>query len=69
MLAQFDKFIQLDRTFSDLALSEAEGRESEVFRLMRREKRTQWSDLLKEPRVALLSEAGSGKTEEIRHIL
>lgn len=64
----FDEFIQLHRTFHDLALSEEEGRESELFRLMRRDKPTQWSDLLEEPRVILLSEAGSGKTEEIRHV-
>lgn len=35
---------------------------------MRRDKPTLWSDLLHEPRVILLSEAGSGKTEEIRHV-
>lgn len=68
MSDDFDEFIQLDRTFRDLALSEEEGKESELFRLMRRDKPTQWSDLLREPRVVLLSEAGSGKTEEIRHV-
>ena len=35
---------------------------------MRRDKPTQWPDLLEESRVVLLSEAGSGKTEEIRHV-
>lgn len=59
MSDDFDEFIQLHRTFHDLALSEEEGRESELFRLMRRDKPTQWSDLLEEPRVVLLSEAGS----------
>lgn len=68
MLDDLDKFIQLDRTFHDLALSEEEGKESELFRLMRRDKPTQWSDLLEEPRVVLLSEAGSGKTQELRHV-
>jgi hypothetical protein len=63
-----DEFIQLDRTFHDLALSEEEGKDAELFRLMRREKPAQWPDLLAEPRVVLLSEAGSGKTEEIRHV-
>ena len=63
-----DEFIELDRTFHDLALSEEEGKDAELFRLMRREKPPQWSDLLAEPRVVLLSEAGSGKTEEIRHV-
>ncbi|WP_292675304.1 hypothetical protein [Mesorhizobium sp.] len=64
----FDEFIQLDRTFHDLGLSEEEGKDAELFRLMRRDKLTQWSDLLEESRVVLLSEAGSGKTEEIRHV-
>ncbi len=68
MSDDFDEFIQLDRTFHDLALSEEEGKKSELRRLMRRDKPTQWSDLLEEPRVVLLSEAGSGKTEEIRHV-
>lgn len=62
-----DEFVQLDRTFHDLAVSEKEGEESELFRLMRRDKSTQWPDLLEESRVVLLSEAGSGKTEELRH--
>jgi hypothetical protein len=68
MSDDFDDFIQLHRTFHDLALSEEEGREAELFRLLRREKPTHWSDLLEEPRTVLLSEAGSGKTEEIRHV-
>lgn len=68
MSDDFDEFIQLHRTFHDLALNEEEGRESELFRLMRRDKPTQWPELLEEPRVILLSEAGSGKTEEIRHV-
>lgn len=68
MSDDFDEFIQLDRTFHDLALGEEEGKEAEIFRLMRHEKPTRWCDLLKEPRVVLLSEAGSGKTEEIRHV-
>ncbi|UDM52041.1 hypothetical protein [Cupriavidus sp. MP-37] len=68
MSDDLDEFIQLHRTFHDLALSEEEGKESELFRLMRRDKLTQWSDLLEEPRVVLLSEAGSGKTEELRNV-
>lgn len=67
MSDHFDEFIQLYRTFHDLALSEEEDKESDLFRLMRRDRPTQWSDLLEERRVVLLSEAGSGKTEEIRH--
>lgn len=68
MPGDLDEFIQLHRTFHDLVLSEEEGKESALFRLMSRDKPTQWSDLLEEPRVVLLSEAGSGKTEELRHL-
>lgn len=39
-----------------------------MMRLFTREASTRWADLLAEPRVILLAEAGSGKTEEIRHI-
>jgi len=68
MSDDLDEFVQLHRTFHDLAVSEEEGKESKLFRLMLRNKPTQWPDLLEEPRVVLLSEAGSGKTEEIRHV-
>jgi hypothetical protein len=62
-----DDFVQLDRTFHDLALSE-EGKDADLFRLMRQDEPLRWPELLKEPRVVLLSEAGSGKTEEVRHV-
>ena len=62
-----DDFVQLHRTFHDLALSEEEGKDAELFRLMGRDAPLQWPDLLREFRVVLLSEAGSGKTEEITH--
>lgn len=68
MSDHLDKFIQVHRTFHDLAFSEEQGKESELFRRMHRDKPTQWSDLIEEPRVVLLSEAGSGKTEELRHV-
>ncbi len=64
----FDDFVQLDRTFHDLALSEEKGKDAELFRPMRRDEPLRWPELLKEPRVVLLSEAGSGKTEEVRHV-
>jgi hypothetical protein len=68
MSDDLDEFIQVHRTFHDLALSGEEGKESELIRLMLRGEATLWSDLLEEPRVVLLSEAGSGKTEELRHV-
>lgn len=68
MADDLDGFIQLHRTLHDLALTGEEDRESELFRLMHSHKPTQWSDLLEEPRVVVLSEAGSGKTAELRQV-
>jgi hypothetical protein len=68
MFDGLDNFVSLDRTFHDLALNEAEGKEAELTRLIRRDAPLQWPELLQESRVILLSEAGSGKTEEIRHV-
>jgi hypothetical protein len=68
MSGDFDDFIELDRTFRDLAMSEEEGDDAKMVRLFAREAPTGWAELLAEPRVIILAEAGSGKTEEIRHI-
>lgn len=63
-----EAFIELNRTFRDLAISDEEGDEAKMVRLFAREAPTRWTELLAEPRVIMLAEAGSGKTEEIRHI-
>jgi hypothetical protein len=68
MSGNLDDFIELDRTFRDLAISDKDGDEAKIVRLFAREASTRWADLLAEPRVIVLAEAGSGKTEEIRHI-
>jgi hypothetical protein len=68
MSRELDNFIDLDRTFRDLSISDDEGDEAKMVRLWGRETPTRWVDLLTEPRVILLAEAGSGKTEEIRHV-
>src|SRR6185312_10691148 len=68
MSRHIDNFIELDRTFRDLAISDDEGDEAKMVRLWGRETPTRWADLLTEPRVIILAEAGSGKTEEIRHV-
>lgn len=68
MSRELDNFIDLDRTFRDLSISHDEGDEAKMVRLWGRETPTRWVDLLTEPRVILLAEAGSGKTEEIRHV-
>lgn len=68
MIKDFDDFIELDRTFRDLAVSDEDGDNAKMARIFAREASTHWADLLSEPRVIVLAEAGSGKTEEIRHI-
>ncbi len=68
MFDGFDDFVPLDRTFHRLALSEEQGKEAELTRLFRRDAPLRWPELLKCARVILLSEAGSGKTAEIRHV-
>lgn len=68
MSGNLDDFIDLDRTFRDLAISDDHGDEAKMVRLFAREASTHWADLLAEPRVIVLAEAGSGKTEEIRHV-
>lgn len=68
MSGDLDDFIPLDRSFHRLTVSEDGGDEAALHRLLGREKTLRWSDLLAEARVILLSEAGSGKTEEIRHM-
>lgn len=58
-------YIDLDRTFRELG--EAEDDQSEYLALLGRSNHKSWSDLLEHRRVIILSEAGSGKTEEIRN--
>lgn len=68
MSPQHDEFIQLDRTFHDLVTSDEGGDDVEMRRLFGTKAPIRWPELLQEARVILLSEAGSGKTEEIRHV-
>lgn len=68
MSGNLDDFIELNRTFRDLAISHEDGDEAKMVRLFSRQASTHWAEILAEPRVIVLAEAGSGKTEEIRHI-
>ncbi len=68
MSGNLDNFIDLDRTFLDLAISDDDGDDAKMVRLFTPEASTHWADLLAEPRVIVLAEAGSGKTEEVRHV-
>lgn len=68
MSNEFDAFIQLDRTFHEVPTKTTGELDTASRRRVLPEKLTQWPQLLEERRVILLSEAGSGKTSEIRHV-
>lgn len=61
-----EDYIELDRTFHELSLKREESDEYD-FRNLFFGKRLNWADLLSGYRTVILSEAGAGKTEEIRH--
>lgn len=67
MTNSMDEFIQLDRTFHELALEKGAGEDVDVTRIIGLRDTLRWPDLLIEYRIILLSEAGSGKTEEVRN--
>jgi hypothetical protein len=62
------EFIELNRTFHELSQYARESDEADLSRAFHVGKKLGWPDLIREYRVVLLSEAGSGKTEEIRNI-
>lgn len=57
-------YVELHRTFSELSETTGAGKDDE--RLYAVGRSVSWDALLQESRVVILSEAGSGKTEEIR---
>jgi len=59
-------YIELDRTFHELSLKSQVSDEFDYHNL-RFGKSLSWQDILAGYRTVILSEAGSGKTEEIRH--
>jgi hypothetical protein len=61
------KFIELHRTFYELPKNSSENDDLDISRALRSGYR-RWSDLINEYRVIILSEAGSGKTAEIRNV-
>ncbi|MFL9841731.1 hypothetical protein ABS767_12215 [Sphingomonas sp. ST-64] len=61
-----DQYIDLGRTFRELSLKDTDDDEFD-YRLLRYGKGLNWSDLQSRHRTVILSEAGAGKTEEIRH--
>src|SRR5436305_1193942 len=58
--------IELRRTFHELSQAKGPGSDDEP--LYPSGKRHDWTTLLEEHRVVILSEAGSGKTAEIREV-
>lgn len=62
------KFVPLNRTFHELSKYARESDEADLSGAFHVGKRLEWSDIIQEYRVVILSEAGSGKTEEIRNI-
>lgn len=61
-------FIELNRTFHELATNGIENDESDIRQLLGTGGNLHWPDLIKEYRLIILSEAGSGKTYEIQNI-
>ncbi len=61
-----DEYIELDRTFHELSSYAGESDDIELEKVFHVGQSLGWPNLLDEYRVVILSEAGSGKTEEIR---
>lgn len=63
-----NEYVNLDRTFHELSVDACESNDVDIIRAAGTGDRLFWSDLIKEYRVVILSEAGSGKTAEIRNV-
>ncbi|MFJ3366953.1 hypothetical protein [Pseudomonas sp. NPDC086251] len=68
MTKHSDAFIDLDRTFSKIPLDADASDDVDLSGRHSRQGELRWPDLLIHNRVILLSEAGSGKTAEIRNV-
>lgn len=68
MTKHSDAFIDLDRTFSKIPLDADASDDVDLSGRHSRQGELRWPDLLTHHRVILLSEAGSGKTAEIRNV-
>ncbi|WDP89340.1 MAG: hypothetical protein HUN04_06220 [Desulfobacter sp.] len=62
------KYIKLNRTFHELSKDGFQSDDSDIYRLLGTGERLNWSNLIKEYRLIILSEAGSGKTYEIQNV-
>ncbi len=71
LITTFDssyEFIELHRTFYELSKHSSENDDEDISRALGIGGRLIWSNLIKEYRLIILSEAGSGKTYEIRNV-
>lgn len=68
MTGHLDAFISLERTFSKIIIDPDANDDADLSAEPGRQGVLQWSDLLRHHRVIVLSEAGSGKTAEIRNV-
>lgn len=68
MAEPLDDFVALERTFQKLTVAAGDEDDSELARAFGLNSKMSWPDLLSRHRTIILSEAGSGKTTEIRHV-
>lgn len=68
MTRHSEAFIDLDRTFSKILIDGDVSDDADLSGRRSRSGELHWPDLLSQHRVVLLSEAGSGKTAEIRNV-
>jgi hypothetical protein len=61
------KFIELNRQFNPVPIVDTDEKDRSYFYSMESSDGIHWDKLLTFPRVVILAEAGSGKTEEIKH--
>lgn len=61
-------FVELHRTFHELSKHNCENDDLEISRAFHVGERLTWPNLIREYRLIILSEAGSGKTAEIRNV-
>lgn len=63
-----DSFIELGRTFHELSEHSGESDDIDLSQVLHVRSELTWDDILAHPRTVVLSEAGSGKTQELRHL-
>jgi hypothetical protein len=63
-----NEFIELNRTFHELSEHAGKSDDVDLSQVFHTKSNLTWNDVLKIPRTVILSEAGSGKTQEIRRV-